>query len=230
MALGKPSENSGLMYGTSCSRNQPTQPCHIPVTPVSLPHFTFFNIFSNKSLDYVNPEGAQNPLPTYPETERMIQIWNVLWDKKVEDAKASDPKAEYHPSKEDVEKMIREAASITNQSAPNHLPAPILTESLADGSTPTVPGHPGGYFQPGYHHTTLNFHGDDANLDINPSALHHSDTFSQNLYNTNYDDGLDDFDLSTIRANNPNLSTLDFTNPDQVACFNSLVQNMPSDS
>jgi hypothetical protein len=160
----------------------------------------------------------------------MIQIWKVLWDKKVEDAKASDPKAEYHPSKENVEKMIREAASITNQSAPNHLPAPILTESLADGSTPIAPDHPEGYFQPGYDHTTLNFHGDAATLDINPSALHHPDTFPQNLYNTNYAGGLDGFGSSTILANNPNLSTLDFTNPDYVACFNSVVQNMPSDS
>jgi len=228
MAPGKPRETSGLKYGTSCSRSQPTQSCHVPVTPVSLLRFTILNTFSNKSLDYVNPEGAYNPLPNYSETERMIEIWKALWDKKVEDAKASDPEAEYQPSKEEVEKMIREAASITNQSAPNHLPASISTESLAYGSTPIVPGPPGGYFQPGYHQTTPNFHDDDAIPSINPSALHPLDMFSQDPYSTNGMRVRGGFDLSTIDVNNPNSSTLDLTNPDDNAFFNSLVQDMPS--
>jgi hypothetical protein len=183
-------------------------------------------VFSNKSLDYINPEGAYNPLPNYPETERMIEIWKALWDKKVEDAKASDLEAEYQPSKEDVENMIREAASITNQLALNNLPASISAQSLAYGSTPFVP--PGGYFQPGYHQTTSNFHGDDAIHGINPSALHPPDKFSQDPYSTNVMRARGGFDLSTIDANNPNSSTLDFTIPEDDAFFDSFAQDMSS--
>lgn len=57
-----------------------------------------------------------NPLPTYSETERTIEIVKAIWDKKVEDARAEGPDATYQPSQEDVCNIIREAASITKRS------------------------------------------------------------------------------------------------------------------
>lgn len=51
-------------------------------------------------------------LPTRSETERMIEIFKAMWDKKAEDMNGK-----YHPSQQEVVRMIREANFITDKSA-----------------------------------------------------------------------------------------------------------------
>ncbi len=66
----------------------------------------------------------------------MIEIVKAIWDKKAEDAKGD---AQYQPSQEEVFKMIREAASITNRSVQlpgNSAPHPpaLQAKSVAFGT------------------------------------------------------------------------------------------------
>jgi hypothetical protein len=62
--------------------------------------------------DYFDPGMFNTPLPTYSETERTIEIVDTIWGKKIDDAS----NIQYQLSQEDVLKIIREAAPITNRS------------------------------------------------------------------------------------------------------------------
>jgi hypothetical protein len=123
------------------------------------------------NIDYADPEMLNNPLPTYSETERRIELVKAIWDKKVEDA----PDGQYQPSQEDVFKMIRQADSVVNRSA--HLPerlthplSPVYAKSVSFETT-----HTNGKDLLGnldlltrYNHTSEGLHGNDK---LGPGGL-----------------------------------------------------------
>lgn len=163
-----------------------------PVSPFDLTSL-FFSL--TKLLDYVDPEGGTNPIPTYPDIERMIEICKTLWDENSKSVKTENPYAEYHPSKEDVVKMIREAASLTKESPPNPLPEPSFmpdTTSVESAVQSYLPFYSEN-IQSGYYQTPPEVSGFFSQPELN--GLNNSALPQQFSCGDNYDGGSDVFDL-----------------------------------
>jgi hypothetical protein len=191
-----------------------------PTHPCQSPSVTHPSNRPNMKTDYVNPEMLNSRLPTYSETERMIEIVKAIWDKKTEDA--SD--GQYQPSQEDIFKMIREAASITNRSAqlPEHLthpPATAHTKSVSFETGPTDEDNHLGDSSPftGYDQTGEGLHDNDMLGSDYLGPVAPAGTFASDPYATRFDN--DGFDWSIFDGSNPenvgHVAQLDYHSPDR---------------